>query len=135
MKRAPRTQRDELNELFSQLAAESLDYAEAEEPELLSMIEAYLDDAIQIQLRNDPHISVYYPQKRLLWKLRNHAPKKLAAKSHWKSKSQMFEDSLIIEWCLTSIKDVENVLGHGVMNERMYPDSEGVVNFRNKQGG
>jgi len=109
------------------------EYVTPDDPELLRAIANNINLAFALKKRRDPTVVVYYPEKRLL-KLTSDVTPQISVEKVWDGTVGVFEDHLVLEWEFFDLGAVSKILGE-CFQPRIYPDSQGIVDFKNLRGG
>lgn len=102
--------------------------------EVAVMIKNKFDEAIRLEKNKSPSITFYFPEKVLFSVLRNTKPSTLKATLEWSGLTTTYEKRLHVRWEISDKNLLTKLFGDS-LNDRLYPDSEGVVDFSTKRGG
>jgi len=103
---------------------------------LLDHIKRKMDGVVQLKRRKDPTVKVFYPSSLVFPILKGKAPEKLTMHNSWCATTGKFTETLVVHWSVTDPNDdvISKLFGDS-FGDRMYPDSEGVINFKMMRGG
>ncbi len=98
------------------------------------MITRRIDKKVNLVLRKEPCISFYCPLSFVFSILGNTEPKKTSETLFYSCLESKYLECLEIEWIVEDFETAKKMFGDKAFSPRNYPDSNGVIDFRNKQG-
>lgn len=101
---------------------------------------------LRCRSRNAASESFYFPEwnsvtltcRNLLFHLRKYEPEKTWIKSQYSSLHNCYINVLLASWTFrssTTLQLFASMFGETALATRYYPDSEGIIDFENRQGG
>jgi hypothetical protein len=102
--------------------------------DVMEMIAHKFDEAIRLEKNKSPSITFYFPETVLFQVLRSTKPSTLRATLEWNGLTTTYEKRLHVVWEISD-KTLLSTLFGDAFHDRLYPDSEGVVDFSRKRGG
>jgi len=102
--------------------------------EFVAMIVNKFDEAIRLEKSKSPSLTFYYPEVVLFAVLRSARPTTLRATLQWSGLTTAYKKRLHVSWEISDKKLLAALFGDA-FNDRLYPDSEGVVDFSRKKVG
>jgi len=79
-------------------------------------------------------VTFYFPKKCLFHYI-DFLPSLIRGKYYYNHQTNRYTEILFLEWRIVDLEIIENIFGSSCFKERNYPDSKGIVNIDNQQGG
>lgn len=134
MKRKSSWSDNEKFKKYRKLCDDANDPADPLPQSFVDHLNAKFDNLITLDSkRMEAYFTTYYPESNLFKSTKDLKPS-LVSESFWSGYSQRYVEYLRITWSTPDPKIAHALFGDA-LRERFYPDSQGVVDFENSQGG
>eukprot|EP01127_Copromyxa_protea_P008218 TRINITY_DN1880_c0_g1_i4.p1 TRINITY_DN1880_c0_g1~~TRINITY_DN1880_c0_g1_i4.p1 ORF type:complete len:185 (-),score=34.10 TRINITY_DN1880_c0_g1_i4:17-571(-) len=108
----------------------------APEDGLYERVATHIDKVMTLEKRNQASTTFYYPTSYFCSQMQAVPPQTVIKCSYFSNRKEKYVEFLKVTWKLGEEHSVLlKSLFHDGLKERNYPDSEGVIDHYNKQGG